>query len=106
MRDRVLGQLLIVQQLIGFLGFQDLPRPLFVVAVDLDRGTAVAFGDPEHRDIPISRAVQGGVARPEGATEQIPNLALVVFEGKLGQGLAAGRVLVALRATVPGDHDF
>ena len=44
--------------------FQDLARPLFVVAVDLDRGTAVAFGDAEHRDVPISRAVQASTALP------------------------------------------
>ena len=44
--------------------FCDLKRPLFVVAVDLDRGTAVAFGDAEHRDVPISRAVQASTALP------------------------------------------
>lgn len=44
--------------------FSDLARPLFVVAVDLDRGTAVAFGDAEHRDVPISRAVQASTALP------------------------------------------
>jgi len=44
--------------------FEDLARPLFVVAVDLDRGAAVAFGDPEHRDVPISRAVQASTALP------------------------------------------
>jgi NTE family protein len=44
--------------------FEDLTRPLFVVAVDLDRGAAVAFGDAEHRDVPISRAVQASAALP------------------------------------------
>ena len=44
--------------------FADLTRPLFVVAVDLDRGAAVAFGDAEHRDVPISRAVQASTALP------------------------------------------
>ncbi len=44
--------------------FDDLKRPLFVVAVDLDRGTAVAFGDAQHRDVPISRAVQASTALP------------------------------------------
>jgi NTE family protein len=44
--------------------FADLARPLFVVAVDLDRGAAVAFGDAEHRDVSISRAVQASTALP------------------------------------------
>jgi predicted acylesterase/phospholipase RssA len=44
--------------------FEDLTRPLFVVAVDLDRGAAVAFGDAEHRDVSISRAVQASAALP------------------------------------------
>ena len=39
-------------------------RPLFVVAVDLDRGEAVAFGDASHRDVPVSRAVQASTALP------------------------------------------
>jgi predicted acylesterase/phospholipase RssA len=44
--------------------FEDLARPLFVVAVDLDRGAAVAFGDAEHRATPISVAVQASAALP------------------------------------------
>jgi predicted acylesterase/phospholipase RssA len=44
--------------------FEDLARPLFVVAVDLDRGEAVAFGDAGHRDVAISRAVQASTALP------------------------------------------
>jgi predicted acylesterase/phospholipase RssA len=44
--------------------FSDLARPLFVVAVDLDRGAAVAFGDAEHREVPVSRAVQASTALP------------------------------------------
>src|SRR5262249_28866780 len=38
--------------------FADLPRDLFVVAVDLDRGEAVAFGDEGYEDVPVSRAVE------------------------------------------------
>jgi predicted acylesterase/phospholipase RssA len=44
--------------------FDDLPRALFVVAVDLDRGEAVAFGDDGYRDVPVSRAVEASTALP------------------------------------------
>ena len=44
--------------------FDSLSRELYVVAVDLDDGKAVAFGEPEHRDVPISRAVQASIALP------------------------------------------
>ncbi len=44
--------------------FDDLERELYVVAVDLDRGEAVAFGKEGHRDVPVSRAVQASTALP------------------------------------------
>ncbi len=44
--------------------FDDLHHPLFVVAVDLDRGEAVAFGDHGFRDVPVSRAVEASTALP------------------------------------------
>jgi predicted acylesterase/phospholipase RssA len=44
--------------------FSDLPRELYVIAVDLDSGEAVAFGEPGHRDVPVSRAVQASAALP------------------------------------------
>ncbi len=44
--------------------FRDLARELYVVAVDLDTAEAVAFGEPGHRDVPISRAVQASTALP------------------------------------------
>ncbi len=44
--------------------FDSLSRELYIVAVDLDDGTAVAFGEPDHRDVPISRAVQASIALP------------------------------------------
>jgi len=44
--------------------FPDLPRQLFIVAVDLDTGEAVAFGSEGHRDVPISQAVQASIALP------------------------------------------
>ena len=44
--------------------FRDLPRELYVVAVDLDNGEAVAFGKNGWRDVPISKAVQASTAMP------------------------------------------
>ena len=44
--------------------FRELDKKLFVVAVDLDSGEAVRFGDPEHDHVPISRAVQASTALP------------------------------------------
>ncbi len=44
--------------------FDDLECQLYIVAVDLDNGTAVRFGDPDHRDVSISRAVQASAALP------------------------------------------
>jgi predicted acylesterase/phospholipase RssA len=44
--------------------FDALKQELFVVAVDLDRGEAVAFGEEGHRDVAVSRAVQASAALP------------------------------------------
>jgi predicted acylesterase/phospholipase RssA len=44
--------------------FSDLKRELYVVAVDLDSGEAVAFGRRGHRDVPVSKAVQASTAMP------------------------------------------
>ena len=44
--------------------FDDLECQLFIVAVDLDSGKAVRFGDESHRDVTISRAVQASAALP------------------------------------------
>ena len=44
--------------------FAALARPLRVVAVDLDRGEAVAFGARGRRGVPVSRAVQASAALP------------------------------------------
>jgi predicted acylesterase/phospholipase RssA len=44
--------------------FRDLDCTLYVVAVNLDTGAAVRFGEPEHADVPISRAVQASAALP------------------------------------------
>ena len=44
--------------------FADLKTPLRIVAVDLDRGETVAFGDKKHRNVTISQAVQASTALP------------------------------------------
>ena len=44
--------------------FDALARELYVVAVDLDRGEAVAFGEVAHKNVPVSRAVQASAALP------------------------------------------
>jgi len=44
--------------------FSGLARELYVVAVDLDRGESVAFGEEGHRNVPVSRAVQASAALP------------------------------------------
>jgi predicted acylesterase/phospholipase RssA len=44
--------------------FRKLDRPLVVVAVDLDSGEAVRFGEQGWDDVPISQAVQASAALP------------------------------------------
>jgi NTE family protein len=44
--------------------FRKLPGRLLVVAVDIDSGEAVAFGEEEWADIPVSKAVQASIALP------------------------------------------
>src|SRR6185503_20896670 len=44
--------------------FAALRRELYIVAVDLDRGTAVAFGEKGRRQAPISQTVQASTALP------------------------------------------
>lgn len=44
--------------------FDAMNHELYVVAVDLDRGEAVAFGEEGHRDVPVSKAVQASAALP------------------------------------------
>jgi len=44
--------------------FRKLPRKLYVVAVDLDTGDVIRFGDDKHAHVPISVAVQASSALP------------------------------------------
>lgn len=44
--------------------FEDLNCELYIVAVDLDSGSAVRFGSEAYRDVTIARAVQASAALP------------------------------------------
>jgi predicted acylesterase/phospholipase RssA len=44
--------------------FDAMDHELYGVAVDLDSGEAVAFGEEGHRDVPVSKAVQASAALP------------------------------------------
>jgi predicted acylesterase/phospholipase RssA len=44
--------------------FADLTRELYLIAVDLDDGRAVAFGESGYRRVPVSKAVQASTALP------------------------------------------
>lgn len=44
--------------------FRKLEKKLYIVAVNLDTGDAVRFGDPQHNTVPISKAVQASAALP------------------------------------------
>lgn len=44
--------------------FSDLARELYLIAVDLDDGRAVAFGERGFRNLPVSKAVQASTALP------------------------------------------
>ena len=44
--------------------FRELTCTLYLVAVNLDNGAAVRFGDHEHDHVPISKAVQASAALP------------------------------------------
>jgi NTE family protein len=44
--------------------FEDLAKPLHVIAVDLDSGEAVDFGPGDRHDVTVSKAVQASTALP------------------------------------------
>ncbi|PYQ02443.1 MAG: hypothetical protein DMF82_16095, partial [Acidobacteria bacterium] len=94
--------------------FDALARPLRVVAVDLDRGEAVAFGSRMRRDVPVSRAVQASAALPglyrpvriggrdyvDGGVKKTAHVNLAIREG--------ARLVFCINPMVPlrndGDH--
>jgi NTE family protein len=79
----------------GSNSFDALPAPLYILAVDIDSGHVVAFGEEQHRDVPISRAVQASCAIPvlcrpvriegrdyvDGAVRKTAHLRRVIEEG-------------------------
>ncbi len=94
--------------------FAALARPLRVVAVDLDRGEAVAFGAGSRRDVPVSQAVQASAALPglyrpvriggrdyvDGGVKKTAHVNLAIREG--------ARLVLCINPMVPlrndGDH--
>ncbi len=46
------------------LRFDELPRPLYIVANDLDAGKRAVFGEAELRDVPVPRAIAASSAIP------------------------------------------
>ncbi|MFO0751251.1 MAG: patatin-like phospholipase family protein [Myxococcota bacterium] len=42
--------------------FRRLPRPVFIGATDQDARAHVLFGDEEHRDVPVSKAIQASLS--------------------------------------------
>jgi NTE family protein len=94
--------------------FAALARPLRVVAVDLDRGEAVAFGARARRGVPVSRAVQASAALPglyrpvriggrdyvDGGVKKTAHVNLAIREG--------ARLVLCVNPMVPlrndGDH--
>jgi NTE family protein len=91
--------------------FRHLPRPLFVPAVDLDRGLYRIFGTPGWDHVPISRAVAASSAVPvlfqpvqiegadyiDGGTGRVANMDVAVDHG-------AG-LLVVVNPVVHLDND-
>ena len=91
--------------------FAALARPLRVVAVDLDRGEAVAFGARGRRDVPVSRAVQASTALPglyrpvriggrdyvDGGVKKTAHVNLAIREG--------ARLVICLNPMVPLRND-
>ena len=91
--------------------FAALPRALRVVAVDLDRGEAVAFGAKGRRDVPVSRAVQASAALPglyrpvriggrdyvDGGVKKTAHVNLAIREG--------ARLVICINPMVPLRND-
>ena len=91
--------------------FAALARPLRVVAVDLDRGEAVAFGARGRRGVPVSRAVQASAALPglyrpvridgrdyvDGGVKKTAHVNLAIGEG--------ARLVICINPMVPLRND-
>ena len=89
--------------------FRELSKRLYVVAVDLDSGEAVRFGDTGHDDVPISTAVQASTALP-GLYPPVPINGRHYVDGVLRKTLhasvaldAGAELLICLNPLVPVD---
>lgn len=96
--------------------FRDLDCELYIVAVDLDSGTAVRFGSKDRSDISISRAVQASAALPglyppveidghyyvDGALRRTLHASTALDEGV--DMLIAVNPLVPFDAGIPGQN--
>ncbi|MDJ0657500.1 MAG: patatin-like phospholipase family protein [Xanthomonadales bacterium] len=91
--------------------FRKLRHKLFIVAVDLDNGSAVRFGAPGHDHIPISKAVQASAALP-GLYPSVEIEGRNYVDGALRRTLHASAaldedldLLIAINPLVPYDSD-
>lgn len=89
--------------------FRELRRKLYVVAVDLDNGEAVRFGDRGWDDVPISRAVQASSALP-GLYPPVPIRGRQFVDGALRRTMHASvaleegiDLLIGINPLVPFD---
>lgn len=91
--------------------FRELASKLFVVAVDLDTGAAVRFGEADTAHVPISRAVQASTALP-GLYPPVTIDGRDYVDGALRRTLHASvalnqelDLLIAINPLVPYDAD-
>lgn len=87
--------------------FEELARELYVVAVDLDSGEAVTFGEAGQPRVPVSRAVQASTALPglcrpvriggrdfvDGAVRKTAHVSLAIRRG--------ARLVICINPIVP-----
>jgi predicted acylesterase/phospholipase RssA len=90
--------------------FKELDCRLYIVAVDLDSGVAVRFGDPDTSDVPISKAVQASSALP-GLYPPVEIDGRYYLDGALRRTLhasvaleAGADLVLALNPLVPYDN--
>lgn len=91
--------------------FRDLATSLRIVAMDLDTGAAVRFGEPDSEDVPISRAVQASAALP-GLYPPVKIKGRYYVDGALRRTLHASvalhsgvDLLIGINPLVPYDAD-
>ena len=92
--------------------FRELNHKLFIVAVDLDSGAAVRFGDPGTDHVPISEAIQASAALP-GLYPPVAIEGRYYLDGALRRTLHASvaldqgvDLLIGLNPLVPFDAEM